>query len=128
MSPFLLVLDWRFRGRDFGAGYAHRRLPGFGATPASANVDGTAIANDTANKVKYLMVSPVALAVEFGELDLHATQQKWTQRLRIFCGSVKRRTAQKKAGAEACLALRLGLLPYFFTGTAGSSTFFADFF
>ena len=49
--------------------------PEFGATPASANdVGATTIACDRAKRVRYLMVGPIALVVEFGELDLPATQ------------------------------------------------------
>lgn len=46
----------------------------FGATPASANPGGTAIASDRVKRMRYLMVGPIALVVEFGEFDLPATQ------------------------------------------------------
>jgi hypothetical protein len=42
----------------------HSLIQGFGA----------AIVCDTSKRVRYLMVGPIAAVVEFGELDLHATQ------------------------------------------------------
>ena len=73
------------------------------------------------------MVGSVASVVEFGELDLPARNKISAKNNDILR---KRQTPDdvKKGRPEACLALRLSLLPYFLTGAAGSSTFFAAFF
>jgi hypothetical protein len=65
--------------------------PAFRATPASAGIDGTAIANEKAGGLRNLMLSPIALVVEFGPPDPLATQRNRGGRIRIFCDSVKRR-------------------------------------
>jgi len=46
----------------------------FGATPARANAYGIAIASGKAKGVRFLMVGPNCLVVEFGEIDPPATQ------------------------------------------------------
>jgi hypothetical protein len=46
----------------------------FGATLARANAGGIAIASGKAKGVRFLMVGPIALVVEFGKIDPPATQ------------------------------------------------------